>query len=92
MDGRNPYTSNAPDAPGSAQGGLAVISVGDWLLTFVLLAVPLVNLVALLYWSFAGAVHPSKRTFAQAGLIFAVISASFYLVSSLLAGNVLLTP
>lgn len=93
MDRSDPYENNASESYGNASRFPEVITVGNWLLTLVLLAIPLVNLGALLYWSFAGAVHPSKRTFAQAGLIFAVISVSFYLVSFLLTGNnVLLTP
>ncbi|ADI13294.1 hypothetical protein [Truepera radiovictrix] len=89
MDHRDPYVS---DAPRGARGGFDVISVGNWLLTLVLLAIPLVNLVALLYWAFAGAVHPSKRTFAQAGLILTVISASFYLLLLFTGTAVPLTP
>lgn len=93
MDQSDPYGNNPSESYGNTPQSSEVISVGNWLLTLVLLAIPLVNLGALLYWPFASAVHPSKRTFAQAGLIFAVISISFYLVTFLLTGtNVLLTP
>lgn len=49
------------------------ISVGNWLLTFILLAIPLVNLAMLIVWAVSGSTHPSKRTFAQAQFIFIAI-------------------
>jgi hypothetical protein len=45
------------------------VSVGDWILTFILLAIPIVNLVMLFIWAFGGSAHPSKKTYAQATLI-----------------------
>lgn len=42
MDHRDPYVS---DAPRGARGGFDVISVGNWLLTLVLLAIPLLSLI-----------------------------------------------
>jgi hypothetical protein len=45
------------------------VSVGDWILTFILLAIPIVNIVMLVVWAFGGSAHPSKKTYAQATLI-----------------------
>jgi hypothetical protein len=46
-----------------------VISVRNWILTLVLLAVPLVNIAALFYWAFGASAYPSKRTYARANLV-----------------------
>lgn len=56
------------------------ISVGDWIVTFIILAIPLVNIGAMLYWAFSGSANPSKRTYAQASLILFVVAVVFYLL------------
>lgn len=45
------------------------ISIGNWILTLILIAIPLVNLIMLIVWAASGSTHPSKKTFAQAYLI-----------------------
>lgn len=50
------------------------MTVTDWILTMIILALPLVNIVALIIWAVSPATQPSKRTYAQASIIlFAVI-------------------
>ena len=49
------------------------ISVGDWVLTLLILAIPLVNLIMLFVWAFGGNTHPSKESFAKASLIWMAI-------------------
>ncbi len=39
-----------------------VISVGDWMLTLFILAIPLVNIIFLFIWAFSGDANPSKAT------------------------------
>jgi hypothetical protein len=38
------------------------VSVGDWILTFIVLGIPVVNLVLLLIWALGSTTHPSKKT------------------------------
>jgi hypothetical protein len=45
------------------------ITIGNWILTFILLAIPLVNIIMLIVWAATGSTHPSKKSFAQAYLI-----------------------
>lgn len=45
------------------------LTIGNWILTFIILAIPLVNLIMLIVWAATGSTHPSKRSFAQANLI-----------------------
>jgi Na+/melibiose symporter-like transporter len=49
------------------------ISLGDWIVTFILLAIPVVNIVMLFVWALSGGTHPSKKTYAQASLILALV-------------------
>ena len=50
------------------------ISLGDWIVTIILTAIPLVNIVMLIIWAVTDDTHPSKKTWAQAQLIWMVIS------------------
>lgn len=50
------------------------VSVGDWLLTLLIGAIPLVNLVMLCVWAFGGGAPPSKANFAKATLLWLVLS------------------
>ena len=45
------------------------LTIGNWILTIILLAIPLVNIIMLIVWAAAGSTHPSKKSFAQAYLI-----------------------
>jgi hypothetical protein len=49
------------------------LTLGDWIVTFILLAIPVVNLVMLFVWALSGGTHPSKKTYAQANLILALV-------------------
>jgi len=45
------------------------MTIGNWLLTFIILAIPLVGIVMQIVWAVSAETHPSKRTFCHAGLI-----------------------
>jgi len=49
------------------------MTIGDWLITFIIQAIPLVGFIMLFDWAFGDGTHPSKKTWAQASLIFALI-------------------
>ena len=70
----------------SANGGDTTVSVGNWLLTFIVMAIPLVNLIMVLVWAFGGGSSKSKSNWARAILLFAVILILLWLL--LLAAGV----
>lgn len=49
------------------------MTIGDWLITFLIQIIPLVGFVMLFVWAFGGDTHPSKKTWAQASLIWMLI-------------------
>ncbi len=59
------------------------MTMGDWLITFIIQAIPLVGIIMLFVWAFGDGTHPSKKTWAQASLVFALIM--FILVIIILA-------
>lgn len=60
-------TQRQPQKPGDN------MTIGDWLITFLLTSIPLVGFVALLVWSFDEGRHATKSTWAKATLIWHVI-------------------
>lgn len=49
------------------------VSLGDWIITLIVLAIPIVGLVMLFVWGFSSSAHPSKRNYCRAVLILALI-------------------
>ncbi len=48
------------------------MSIGDWIITFIITYIPLVGFIMLFVWAFGDGTHPSKKTWAQATLIIMV--------------------
>lgn len=46
------------------------MSVGDWMVTILILAIPLVNLVMYLVWAFSSTGNVNRRNFCRASLIW----------------------
>lgn len=64
-----------------------VVSVKDWLLVMLLMCIPLVNLVMPFVWAFGGGNIPeSKKNWAKAMLLWAVIIIGLYIVLLVLFG------
>ena len=64
-----------------------VLSVKDWFVTILVLALPLVNIVMYFYWAFADGVNENKRNFCRASLLWAAIGIGLFLVFSILLGG-----
>lgn len=50
-----------------------IVSMGEYLLMLILLAIPVVNLIVCLFWLIRIGENPNKRNFAKAWLLFAII-------------------
>jgi hypothetical protein len=51
----------------------SVVSIWDWIITFILMVIPIVNFVMIFVWAFGGGCSASKANWAKAILIFWVI-------------------
>jgi hypothetical protein len=56
------------------------VSVGNWVLTMLVMVIPLVNLILLFVWAFNGRAAISKSNWAKATLIWMLIGVVFYLL------------
>lgn len=50
------------------------MSLGEWIITLILTAIPCVGLIMLLVWAFGGTTQTTKKNFARAQLIFTLIA------------------
>ncbi len=62
------------------------ISVGDWIITFIILAIPLVNIIAVFIWALSSSTHPSKKSYAQALIIVFIVMMVLAILIALLGG------
>ena len=72
----NPYQqapSYVPPAAPVAQPVTNQMTLGNWMLTMLVLSIPLVGFIMLLVWAFGGHDQPSRRTYCQASLLWGVI-------------------
>ena len=56
----------------------SLIIVGDWLVTFLIICIPIVGTVMMFVWAFGNTSQENKKTWAQAGLIFSLIIMVIY--------------
>jgi hypothetical protein len=63
------------------------VPVVNWILTFIILAIPLLNLIMLIIWALGGTPYPSKRTFAQANFVILIIAFCIGIVLALVWPN-----
>jgi hypothetical protein len=75
---------NKPSSEDGFQDSYAVqapiLSVKEWLVTFIIGAIPVVNLVMLFVWAFGGNANPNKMNYSKAALLLAAIFIVLYII------------
>jgi len=59
--------------PQAVNRDTAPMSVGDWIITLILLYIPLVGFVCMLYWALSSSGNVNRKNFSIAALIIAVV-------------------
>jgi hypothetical protein len=67
-----------------------VVTISDWVLTYLIAAIPLVGLVMLFVWAFGSDTNPNKANWAKAALIWAAIAIGIYITFAVIFGAALL--
>lgn len=67
-------------APQYQQQAAPIVSTKEWLISMLLLIIPIVNIIMLFVWAFGSGSNPSKANYAKASLIFAVILIVLYIL------------
>jgi len=67
-----------------------VVTISDWVLTYLIAAIPLVGLVMLFVWAFGNDTNPNKANWAKAALIWAAIAIGIYITFAVIFGAAIL--
>lgn len=65
------------------------ISVKEWVITFVIMSLPIINFVMLFVWAFSKNIHLSKANWAKAALIWVAIIMVLYFLLFVIIGSML---
>ena len=66
-----------------------IVSVKEWLLTNLILMIPLVNIVMMLVWAFGSNTNPNKANYFKAALIlFAIVMAIYLVLAVVFLGSI----
>lgn len=49
------------------------VSLGSWIITMIIMLIPVANIIMLFVWAFNGSTNPSKANWAKASLIIVAI-------------------
>lgn len=66
------------------QNNTKIMSVKDWLITLILLIIPLVNIILLFVWAFSEG-NIIRKNFAKAQLIMVAIAIALYVIFLILS-------
>ena len=66
-----------------------VVSIKEWLLTNLIMMIPLVNIVMMLVWAFNSNTNPNKANYFKAALIlFAIVMAIYLVLAVVIFGSI----
>ena len=66
-----------------------IVSVKEWLITNLIMMIPLVNIVMMLVWAFGSNTNPNKANYFKASLIlFAIVMAIYLVLAVVFFGSV----
>ena len=61
------------------------MTIGNWMATQLLMLIPIANIILVFVWAFGSNVNPSKKTYFQAQLIWALIWTGFFVIIAIIA-------
>ncbi len=59
-----------------------LLTFGDWMVTILIMAIPIVNLVAIIYWAASSSTNISKQNYARASIAWFVIGLIIFFILS----------
>ncbi len=62
------------------------VSLGDWIITLIVLMIPIVGIVMLFVWGFSSGTHPSKQNYCRAALIIALAAFVLFFMIAIMGG------
>jgi len=62
------------------------VKTGEWILTFLIVSIPLVGFIMLFVWAFGNGTNESKANWAKASIIWFLIIIGIYVLFALIFG------
>ena len=87
MEIQNQYQQQDQFAPKNQ----STVTIGDWIVTFILMAIPLVNIIMIFVWAFSSSTPVSKANWAKASLILWLIVFVLVIVFWSIIGGLILS-
>jgi len=66
----------------------STMPVGEWMITLLVLAIPLVNIIMYLYWALSNSGNVNRKNFCIASLLWFLITVGIVVLFALLAGGI----
>ncbi len=57
-----------------------IITVGDWMITMLIMSIPVLNMIMLFIWGFSSESNPNKANWAKASLLWMAIIIGIYIL------------
>ena len=84
---QEPRSFTSQTSPARLQDVAPVMTIGNWIVTLILTAIPVVNLIMLIVWAVSSTENPNRKHWAIASLIFiGVLTAIYILILTTMAG------
>lgn len=84
---QQPYYQAPPQQAYYPQRDTSPMTVGQYIVTFLLTAIPFAGFILLLVWAFDSSTNLNKRNYARAALIMALIGIGVYIVLFAIIGT-----
>lgn len=73
------YTQERKEVSGNSAASYP-ITTGDWFITMLITAIPIVGIVMLFVWAFGGSTNPTKANWAKASLLWMLIGGIIFVL------------
>lgn len=84
-----PVRASPPPQPVGATVGVDLITMGQYLIMFLITAIPIAGIVMLFIWGFGSETGPNKKNFARAYLIMMAIAIGLGILISIVMGAIM---
>lgn len=84
-----PVRASPSPPPVQATGGVDLITMGQYLIMFLIMCIPIAGIVMLFIWGFGSETGPNKKNFARAYLVMMAIAIGVGIVMSIALGAIM---
>lgn len=84
-----PTRSSTPSVSGQKNETVDLITMGQYIIMFLIMAIPIAGIVMLFIWGFGSETGPNKKNFARAYLVMTAIAAGMVILVSIVMGAIM---